>query len=168
MTDKKYMEQQVRRFLEGRTTCREEQELYARFAAGDVPRSLRRHTEMFAWYAGGMKEDELPAPHAPKPTLRLRLRIVAAASLGAIVLGLGAYGMARYHERQELYARYEGSFIIRNGKKITDLEKILPELQRAEREALREEDKLQDFIQQETNPATASDTGNEPPMATTI
>ena len=30
------------------------------------------------------------------------------------------------------YAIYEGSYIVRNGEKITDIEKIMPEIQKAE------------------------------------
>jgi len=166
MTEKKYMERQVQRFLEGRTTCSEEQELYARFAVGDVPRSLRRYKEMFAWYAGGMNEDELPAPCQPRGAARWKYVVAAACVCAAF--GLGVYGFAKYQERQELYARYEGSFLIRNGKKITDLDKILPELQRVEREAWQEERRLQRFIERETDPATASGFDDNAPVATTL
>lgn len=162
MNDKRYIQQLVQRFLDGETTLAEEQELYARFASGNVPHSLRRYTEMFAWYAGGMDETKLPAMPARRraPALRWMVRVAAAAGICAF-FAVGAAGILKYQERKDLYARYEGSFIVRDGKKITDIAKILPELQQVERETREEEEALRRQIEQADEADAATDWNND-------
>ena len=58
---------------------------------------------------------------------------VAIAASFLLLVGIG-FGVQRYQKQQEQYAIYEGSYIIRDGKKITDIELILPELQATELE----------------------------------
>lgn len=134
----KVMELLVEKFLDGATTNAEEQRLYEYFAGKHVARRLLKYKPMFAWYAGGM-EGQLPeagetagAQRAPKP-LWIRVAISAAA---AILLIAGAAVIYRHHVQTErLYAIYEGSYIVRGGKKITDLKTIMPELRRIEHQA---------------------------------
>lgn len=131
MMDEKYIRQQIERFLDGMTSNAEEQELYRYFASDDVPGSLRQYREMFRWYAGGM-QTSLPRRSRVR---RMWFRVGVAASFLALV-GIG-FGWYRHQERAELYSLYEGSYIVRDGKKITDISQILPELQKQEREAMR-------------------------------
>lgn len=120
--DEQKAKEQIERFLNGETTNAEEKELYEFFAGKDVPHSLKNYQPMFAWYAGGMQR-ELPRKH--RTTFPLWKKLSIAASVVIILsVGLGVY----HHIDNQKYAYLEGSYIIRNGKKITDIKTILPEL----------------------------------------
>ena len=115
----------VERFMDGATTNGEEQELYELFRSDSVPADLRKLRPMFAWYAGGMQ--------APLPVRRpLRRRLFTVIGVAAAVLLLFGAGLSirRHMENERMYEIYAGSYVIRGGKKITDLRKIMPELQR--------------------------------------
>jgi hypothetical protein len=123
--DKKNAEEWINRFLNGETSNAEEQELYRFFAGKDVPHRLRKYQSMFSWYAEGMQQTLADRKrHSKLRFYTVRLSI-AAAILLTIGIGIRLYQDARFEEE---YSCYEGSYIIRNGKKITDLKQILPEL----------------------------------------
>ena len=124
--DKHNVKEWIERFLNGQTSNIEEQALYRFFATDDIPHNLQKYKAMFDWYAGGMKGELLKAKQ--KRHLRpLMIRWMTAASiLLASGIGLGIY---QYQQKEE-YDCYEGSYIIRNGEKISDIKQILPELRK--------------------------------------
>lgn len=128
MDKDKMMEQLVDKFLDGATSNAEERLLYDYFAGRGANGPLARYAPMFGWYAGGMT--------APLPRRRRPLAVRLAAGIGiaaSVLLAAGAGIHYRNHlETQRLYAVYEGSYIVRGGKKITDLKAIMPELKRIE------------------------------------
>ena len=138
MPDYKHIEQLVEKFLDGSTTNAEERLLYGYFAGSRVDRRLEKYRAMFLWYAGGMAAP-LPEPKAGRtgrtaaPWAWAKVAVGAAASV--LLLAGVALGYHRHQQAERLYATYEGSFIVRDGKKITDLESIMPELKRIERNA---------------------------------
>lgn len=130
--DEKRIQQLIGRFLEGRTSNAEEQLLYDYFSEENVAPELAQYREMFRWYAAGMpehKDKSIVLPHLTKTTRRW---LAAAASL-LLLIGIG-FGYRSYQKQQSEYAIYEGSYIIRDGKKITDLRQILPILKATEQE----------------------------------
>lgn len=126
--DKHNAEEWIKRFLDGETSNDEEQALYRFFAEKDVPRRLKKYKPMFAWYAGGM-QGELPQPVHQNHIKQMIIRFSVAASI-VLAFGFGFGIYQHYQELQEEYNCYEGSYIIRNGEKITDIKKILPELRK--------------------------------------
>ena len=137
MMKEKEIQQMIERFLNGETTNAEEQMLYDYFAGEDVSPELMQYREMFRWYSAGMPEDK-----GKKRSLPLR-RILALAASVLLLVGIG-FGIHRYQQQQAEYALYEGSYIIRNGVKITDISKILPELKATEQ-------KVSEMIKQQNN-----------------
>ena len=135
--DENRIQQLIERFLNGETTNAEEQMLYDYFAGEDVSPELIKYREMFRWYSAGM-----PEMNAKQHRMPLR-RILALAASVLLLLGIG-FGIHRYQQRQAEYALYEGSYIIRNGVKITDISKILPELKATEQ-------KVSEMIKQQNN-----------------
>ncbi len=120
--------QWVDRFLDGDTTCAQEQDIYAYFRRKDIPSELEQYREMFAWYARRMKDKPVQ-----KKSISIRiLRYASIAASIAIIVSIGFYFVKTYAAAQQEYAIYEGSYIIRDGEKITDIDKILPELKQAE------------------------------------
>ena len=124
--EERKIQQLIERFLNGETTNAEEQTLYDYFASDNVAESLRQYQGMFRWYAEGM-----PAIRGHKKTYIRTILAIAASLLLLVGVGLGYW---HYQQQQEEYAIYEGSYIIRDGKKITDIRQILPELKAAEQE----------------------------------
>ena len=129
MMKEKEIQQLIERFLVGKTTNAEEQILYDYFNGKDVAESLKPYREMFRWYAAGMPEQKA---NTRKTTYAKWLAIAASRLL---LVGIG-FGYRYYQEQQELYAIYEGSYIIRDGVKNTDIKQILPELQATEQEVV--------------------------------
>ena len=117
--------QLIERFLDGATTNAEEQMLYDYFAGEDIAPELMQYRDMFRWYSAGM-----PEMKAKQRRMPLR-RILALAASVLLLVGIG-FGIHRYQQQQAEYALYEGSYIIRNGVKTTDISKILPELKATE------------------------------------
>lgn len=117
-------------FMEGTSTPAEEQEIYRFFASTPQagPR-LEQYRQMFCWYAS----------LAPKPRRMVwyRRKIVAAISGMAAAIALFAaiatFTLSGPETPDTLYGSYSGSYIVRNGQRITDLRTIYPELIRAER-----------------------------------
>ena len=127
MMKEKEIQQLIERFLEGETTNAEEQMLYDYFNGKDIAESLEPYREMFRWYAAGMPEQKTNAHK------RTYAKWIAMAASLLLLVGIG-FGYRHYQEQQELYAIYEGSYIIRDGVKNTDIKQILPELQATEQE----------------------------------
>ena len=127
MMKEKEIQQLIERFLEGATTNADEQFLYRYFNGRNVAESLEPYRKMFQWYAAGMPKQEAKSH---KKTYAKWLTVAASMLL---LVGIG-FGYRYYQEQQELYAIYEGSYIIRDGIKNTDIRQILPELQATEQE----------------------------------
>ena len=127
MMKEKEIQQLIERFLEGETTNAEEHILYEYFNGKDIEEELEPYREMFRWYAAGMPEK--------KHSHILTKRILGIAASLLLLLGIG-FSMWQYQRQQEEYALYEGSYIIREGKKQTDIKQILPELKATEQEVV--------------------------------
>lgn len=136
--------QWVERFLDGETTCAEEQELYRYFSNRDLPADMEQYREMFAWYRSlGAGNDETllesTTGTADKGIKARLLRIspwqwISVAASIAVLIAIGfIFRHSGVSDLSEEYMAYEGSYIIRDGKKITDLNIVVPEILRHER-----------------------------------
>lgn len=118
-------------FLEGETTSDEEQKLYRYYARSKVASDLVPYAGMFSWFDALESATETTSVrHRHKVP-----RFVAAAAITAFVLvGVGlTLGYNFGSDEFSAERIYAGSYIIRQGKKITDIQSILPELERADR-----------------------------------
>lgn len=121
------IEEYIRRFMEGETTNAEEQAIYRFFHTGEVPEHLKSYTEMFAWYEEGMPEEELSKPKAQPLWKRLPLEIWSMGIAAMLVIGIGLGIILSFSDSQhEDWSCYEGSYVEVNGKRITDIEEIMP------------------------------------------
>lgn len=117
----------VERFLDGDTTPAEEKAIYHFYALHrDLPDDLEQYRDMFAWYAGMQPRSE-----------RRSWRAVAAAAAAVImVAGIGlSVIITENSEQNNLYASYQGSYIVRNGQRIDDISVIYNSLAVAEQYA---------------------------------
>ena len=155
MTNKyEQIEVLLEQFFEGRTSNVDEQQLYEFFAGYDVPEHLLRYKKVFVYFDIGLNsellteettskasdeafdesdiafaedlEKELCVAEVPIRKMRHGKWILwagVAASLLVLIL-LNLFGLGN-----KPFDPYEGSYIIRNGIRITDPEIIRPELE---------------------------------------
>ena len=124
---KNNIEEYIRRFMEGETTNAEEQAIYRFFRTEEVPEHLKPYTEMFAWYEEGMPEEELSKPKAQPLWKRIPLEIWSTGIAAMLVVGIGLGIVLSFGDNQhEDWSCYEGSYVEVDGKRITDIETILP------------------------------------------
>lgn len=140
------------RFFDGRTDNEQEKELAEFFASDEVPERWQGYRAMFGYLAVGLAGDlagtaVVPAPaRAAKPRGHLRERRMwyagIAASLLTVVSCLSI--LIGKGPQQHGLGEFEGSYIVRNGKIITDAEEVMPEIEAT----LREFGRLQQEVQQ--------------------
>ena len=124
---KNNIEEYIRRFMEGETTNAEEQAIYRFFRTEEVPEHLKPYTEMFAWYEEGMPEEELSKPKTQPLWKRIPLEIWSTGIAAMLVIGIGLGIVLSFGDNQhEDWSCYEGSYVEVDGKRITDIETILP------------------------------------------
>lgn len=138
MSDKnKYIEELLERFFEGETSNVEEQFLYRFFSGKDVPEHLLSYKPVFTYFESGLK-NELTENVTPVRRIRKSKWIVwsgIAAVLLALVLLTPLY-------IQKPFDPFEGSYIVRNGVRITDPEIIRPQLEATVQQVLQQEEKM--------------------------
>ena len=124
---KNNIEEYIHRFMEGETTNAEEQAIFRFFHTGEVPEHLKSYTEMFAWYEEGMPEEELSKPKTQPLWKRIPLEIWSTGIAAMLVVGIGLGIVLSFGDNQhEDWSCYEGSYVEVDGKRITDIETILP------------------------------------------
>lgn len=129
----------IDRFMEGETSNAEEKELYRFFATEkDLPQHIAQYREMFAYFESGLDESLsaqalTEAEHSTAKVVQLkpaetkkpkkRIFMFAASIAASIVLIFGiSFGLLK-NDADELYT-YEGSYVMQNGKRVTDKETL--------------------------------------------
>ena len=129
----------IDRFMEGETSNAEEKELYRFFATEkDLPQHIAQYREMFAYFESGLDESLsaqalTEAEHSTAKVVQLkpaetkkpkkRIFMFAASIAASIVLIFGiSFGLLK-NDADELYI-YEGSYVMQNGKRVTDKETL--------------------------------------------
>ncbi len=113
------------RFEAGETSVAEERDLFSFFRSPALPPDLEPLRPLMAWYEGGCRgEPEITAHHEParifrwRPLLRMAAAVatIIAVAASALLLPNGAPA----DEADDFATIYAGSYIIRDGQKITD------------------------------------------------
>ena len=123
----KDIEKYIARFMEGETTNAEEQAIYRFFRTHEVPEHLKPYAPMFAWYEEGMPEEKLPKPKTRPLWKRIPLELWSMGIAAMLVIGIGLGIVLSFGDStNEEWSCYEGSYVEVNGKRITDVETIMP------------------------------------------
>ena len=126
----KNIEEYIHRFMEGETTNAEEQAIYRFFRSGDVPEHLKVYAPMFAWYEEGMPEEKKEMPIVTKAKTfwkRIPLGVWSMGIAAMLVIGIGLGILSGLDkDMDDEWSCYEGSYVMINGKRITDEKKIMP------------------------------------------
>lgn len=135
----------IQRFLDGETTCAEERELYAYFSREDIPEEVKPYRAMFGWYdslASSANTTATPAATTSVSEKETPVRLpafrpwqwISVAAMLALLLTVGFLFRPKSSmaDIPEEYLAYQGSYIVRDGKKITDLRIVVPEILKTE------------------------------------
>lgn len=155
----KHIEELVERFFDGRTSNAEEQELYAFFGSDRVPEHLAHFKPMFGYFESGLAQEveaSTEVRESVKP-LPMRTRIVMICTSVAAVVLLFLLLQPLFTPRQSEPDPFEGSYIVRNGERIDNLDLIRPELELKMQLALMQEERVERLL--------AMDSEAEDPMA---
>lgn len=123
------------RFLDGATSDAEEEKLYLYFRSGEPADDLAELAPMFEWF------DSLPSHSAVsqenktipvKKSLMKRIASFSAAAAALLMLTATAITAWQTADTRRDMMELQGSYIIRNGVKVTNIAAIYPELKRAE------------------------------------
>ena len=125
---KEYIGKLLDKYMDGTSTLDEEAILSEYFRGKDIPQEWEDYRQLFQEI-----EEMRPQPQTIKSRMGRSYKWIAIAASLLILVGIG-FGVRQYQDQQEQYAIYEGSYIIRDGKKITDIKQILPELKATEQE----------------------------------
>lgn len=120
------------RFEAGETSPAEETALFDFFRSPALPADLEPLRPLMAWYAGGCEGEPQTPAAAPRRSFSLRPLLRMAAAVAAII----AVAVTALHLPQDSPAAptddfatiYAGSYIIRDGRKITDPDLIRDEI----------------------------------------
>ena len=139
--DYKKIEELIERFFEGQTSNEEERELYDFFLNENLPDFLLPYRQTFSYFESGIKEEGVVSKLSLNAnntndtnsskyyTTDKNKKIKIWASIAASILLLISFGIYHFAQEKE-YNPYEGSYIIRNGVKITDPKIVIPEIEK--------------------------------------
>lgn len=146
-TDYKHIEELLNRFFEGETSNKEEQQLYDFFSRKDIPEHLLRYKPVFNYFESDLKEEliELTEPtewnqskeSTDNKTRKYRINILVGIAASLLILLMLS---PLFLGKASTFNPYEGSYIVRNGKRITDINIIKPELEATIQKVLQQEE----------------------------
>ncbi len=132
----------LEKFLDGATNNAEERRLHEYFLSGNVADDLKPYAGMMDWFAdldGSGKREDTAKKLSGRRRMLLRRWMTGVAAAAAVTLlvatGMSRFGLGEEELDSELMEMYAGSYMMRNGKKVTDLKKVLPTILETERMA---------------------------------
>ena len=153
--ENKYIESLLERFFEGQTSNEEERQLYRFFEQETIPDELAQYKPVIKYFESGLA-DELEV-NKTQPTGIKKAHPAGLAKKQWLVWGsvaasalLVLFTSIYVFDRIESADPYTGSYIIRNGVRITDLNLIKPELEAAIQKSLLIEQDAEQFIERLT------------------
>lgn len=114
----------VERFLDGLTTNDEEKALFRWFAKDNIPSEAEKYRDMFRWYSDISHHTRQENTSRINPFVRKSLSIAAAIAFAFTVVSSIWQNISIQRE----YLCYEGSYVIRDGRKITDPRLVMKEI----------------------------------------
>jgi hypothetical protein len=139
MDDYQRMEELLERFFEGRTSNGEERQLYRFFAQASIPEHLSRYRPVFRYFETDLADECKALKSSVQPVCRShKKRWIAWAGIAASLLA-GVLLSVFFLKKTTPFEPYEGSYIVRNGVHITDMNLIRSELEATVRNVLQQE-----------------------------
>lgn len=146
----KKIEDLIERFFDGTTSNEEEKRLYDFFAQDAIPDHLQKYKPIFEYFDKGVAEDTKETVNQKQVSMNLPQRkkyslyMIAGVAASVLIL-LSVYFLSGSGAKQ--FDPYEGSYIVRNGVRITDMDEIRSELEKTYRDAIYQEEVAEKMIQ---------------------
>ncbi|MCD7978236.1 MAG: hypothetical protein LUG51_14185 [Tannerellaceae bacterium] len=127
-----YIEKLIDRFFEGETTNQEEEQLYRFFSQQEIPAHLESYRKVFHYLETDLKteihekEGTVSKLNRKEPVEKWLVTLTAVAAV-ILLLIVGK----TYFTGAEDFDPYEGSYIVENGIRITDPQRISEEIERS-------------------------------------
>jgi len=150
MNNKNNIENLIERFFEGTTSNLEEKQLYDFFSKEDIPDELKKYKPVFEYFHSGIiketTEDQKQQNTVQKKSMHNYKKIIYAVGgiAASILILFSVYSLI--NRQEENFNPYEGSYIVRNGVRITDYDVIKPELEKAYKQAMLQEKKSETIL----------------------
>lgn len=129
--DFKHIEDLLERFFEGQTTNAEERELYRFFGSPEVPEYLMSYKPVFGYFESGLAEETATSEEKQEAVKLFRpqkIFLTWALSAAAVVIVLLLISPL-FTSQNKVEDPLKGSYIVRNGERIDNLDLIRPELE---------------------------------------
>lgn len=128
--ENKHIEDLLERFFNGTTTNAEEQELYTYFKSEDIPESLTPYKPVFGYFESGILQEAEKVPIVENtPPKRKKTKLIKYGIVSLIAASILAIFVFKPFTQATEPDIYEGSYIIENGVKSYDKERIHSEYQ---------------------------------------
>ena len=146
-----YIKTLLERFFEGQTSNEEEQQLYLFFSSEKLPEEWARYKPVFTYFESGLA-NELEVGTGPKlhkqaiklPVVKKRQWVWGSiAASVALILFSSVFFLDLIAPTDP----YKGSYIVRNGVRITDLKLIKPQLEAAIQKSIIIEQQAEEYIE---------------------
>ena len=119
----------IEKFFDGETSLNEEQRLYEFFSRAEVPEELMSYRELFADLGAASAKPQPDAVSNEAKSHVGRHPQLRTQSLSRVLIGMAASLLLLMGAFWLWNAVYEGSYVIVNGKKSSDLRKIKPQIE---------------------------------------
>lgn len=149
------IEELIERFFEGMTSNEEEKELYKFFSSNEIPEHLKKYKPVFEYFEQGIvdetnkNEDIKTIQQQESPKNRKRLIYTVSGIAASILIVLSGYYL--FNKDSAEFNPYEGSYIVRNGVRITDMNIIQSELENTYQEVMQQQEKTKKTIEETLN-----------------
>jgi len=148
-----HIEELIERFFEGVTSNEEESELSLFFSEEMIPPELLPYKPIFTYFETRLEQEcrhLSPMFLISDRMVRLRRRLLLSGAAACLLIFLSIAALRFIGNGNDNFDPYEGSFIVKNGVKITDLNQIRPELEATMERVLYKEHKAElEFLQME-------------------
>ncbi|MDU1903804.1 MAG: hypothetical protein E6772_03390 [Dysgonomonas sp.] len=160
MNEYKHIEELLERFFEGETSNAEEQELYTFFSGKDIPGHLSQYKSVFEYFESTIFDEfsEINKEGLPKNNLKVKPILMSISGVAASVLLI--LSCWTFYQNNTATDLYEGSYIIENGVRISDVKQIKSQLEEVEKEAFYRQQKMEQLLE-EANRVSDYDTRSE-------
>jgi len=123
------IEELLERFFDGKTSNKEEERLYSFFRKEDIPGHLKQYKQVFEYFESGLEDEineEIQQNNTAKPVFKQKILWTIVSGIAAAIFLFIFLQPWNIVETDPL----EGSYIVKNGQRIDDLDKIRGELEK--------------------------------------
>ena len=148
MNNYEHIEELIQTFFDGKTSNKEEMELYSFFSGDNIPEHLQSYIAVFQYFDTGIEKEfnnNESKKELKKPTPKIRHWSTWVGIAASFLLLVTVFSKI-VQNNNDSFDPYEGSYIIRNGVIITDMDVIRPELEATIAAVNRQQESIEKMI----------------------